>query len=118
MPQKPPLRAWFQEFPGAIVVCDPDGIILEMNDAAIRSTAEDGGAKLIGTNLLACHPEPSLTKLKAFMAKRELNVYTIEKRGVKKIVYQTPWHLGGGYAGFMEVVLEIPFEVPHFVREG
>jgi transcriptional regulator with PAS, ATPase and Fis domain len=118
MPQKPPLRAWFQEFRGSIVVCDPEGIILEMNDAAIRSNAEDGGAKLIGTNLIDCHPEPSLTKLKAFMAKRELNVYTIEKRGVKKLVYQTPWHLNGVYAGFLEVVLEIPFEVPHFVREG
>ena len=117
MPAKPPLHAWFQEFRGAIVVCDADGIILEMNDAAIRSNAEDGGAKLIGTNLIDCHPEPSLTKLKAFMAKRELNVYTVEKRGVKKLVYQTPWHLDGTYAGFLEVVLEIPFEVPHFVRQ-
>lgn len=118
MPAKPTPGAWFQEFRGAIVVCDPDGVILEMNDAAIRSNAEDGGAQLIGTNLLDCHPEPSLTKLKAFMAKRELNVYTIEKRGVKKLVYQTPWHRDGRYAGFLEVVLEIPFDVPHFVRPG
>ncbi len=112
-----PRHAWIREFPAAITVCDPDGIILEMNEASIRSNAEDGGAKLIGTNLLACHPEPSLTKLKAFMAKRELNVYTIEKRGVKKLVYQTPWTEGGRYAGFMEIVMQIPFEVPHFVRQ-
>jgi len=118
MPSTTPRHAWIQEFPAAITVCDADGIILEMNAASIRSNAEDGGAKLIGTNLLACHPEPSLTKLKAFMAKREPNVYTIDKRGVKKIVHQTPWHLNGAYAGFMEVVLEIPFEVPHFVRDG
>ena len=118
MPPTPPLRAWIPEFPAAITVCDAEGIILEMNEASIRSNAADGGAKLVGTNLMACHPEPSLSKLKAFMAKRELNVYTIEKRGVKKLVYQTPWTAGGRYAGFMEIVMEIPFEVPHFVREG
>jgi hypothetical protein len=109
-------HAWFQTFRGAIVVCDPDGVILEMNDAAIRSNAEDGGAKLIGTNLLACHPEPSLSKLKAFMAQREPNIYTVEKRGVKKLVYQTWWQQDGRDAGFLEVVLEIPFEMAHFVR--
>ena len=111
-------HAWVREFRGAVTVCDPDGVILEMNDASIRSNAEDGGAKLIGTNLLACHPEPSLTKLREFMARRELNVYTVEKRGVKKLVYQTPWHMGGRYAGFLEVVVELPFQVPHFVRAG
>jgi len=109
-------HAWIREFRGAITVCDPDGIILEMNEASSRSNAEDGGAKLIGSNLLACHPEPSLSKLKAFMAQREPNVYTIEKRGVKKFVYQTWWQQDGRDAGFMEVVLEIPFAVPHFVR--
>ena len=111
-------HAWIREFRGAITVCDLDGMILEMNEAAIRSNAADGGAKLIGTNLLACHPEPSLSKLKAFMAQREPNVYTIEKKGVKKFVYQTYWHVDGTCRGFMEVVLEIPFQMPHFVREG
>ena len=109
-------HAWIREFRGAITVCDPAGIILEMNEAAIRSNAEDGGAKLIGTNLLDCHPEPSLSKLKAFLAQREPNVYTIEKRGVKKFVYQTWWQRDGRDAGFLEVVIEIPFELPHFVR--
>lgn len=116
-PATHPAHAWVREFRGAVVICDPAGVILEMNDAAIRSNAEDGGAKLIGTNLLDCHPEPSLTKLREFMAQREPNIYTVEKRGVKKLVYQTPWHVDGKYAGFLEVVLEIPFEMPHFVRE-
>jgi hypothetical protein len=115
----PDVRAheWIKEFRGAITVCDPGGVILEMNDAAIRSNAADGGAKLIGTNLLACHPEPSLSKVKAFMAQREPNVYTIEKRGVKKLVYQTWWDREGRVGGFMEIVLEIPFDLPHFVRQ-
>ncbi len=115
---KAPRHAWIQEFPAAITVCDRNGIILEMNEASIRSNASDGGAKLIGTDVHACHPEPALTKLQAFGAKRALNVYTIEKKGVKKLVYQTPWTENGRYAGYMEIVMEIPFAVPHFVRQG
>jgi hypothetical protein len=35
---------------------------------------------------------------------------------VKKFVYQTWWQRDGRDAGFLEVVVEIPFEMPHFVR--
>lgn len=111
-------HAWVREFRGAVTVCDPDGIILEMNEAAVASNVAEGGRKLIGTNVQDCHPEPSLTKLREFMARRESNVYTVEKRGVKKLVYQTPWHVDGRYAGFLEVVVEIPFAMPHFVRQA
>jgi len=109
---------WIREFPGAITVCDPDGTILAMNEASIRSNESDGGAALIGTDVFGCHAEPELGKLREFVSRRVPNVYTIEKRGVKKLVYQTPWTVDGRYAGFMEVVLEIPFDMPHFVREG
>ena len=112
------MHEWIKEFPGAVTVCDPDGVILEMNDAAIRSNAAEGGVRLIGTNVLDCHPEPALAKLKDFMARRAPNVYTIEKQGVKKLVYQTWWTRDGRVGGFMEVVLVIPFEMPHFVREA
>jgi hypothetical protein len=37
---------------------------------------------------------------------------------VKKLIYQTPWYAGGEYAGFVEISLEIPFEMPHFIRQG
>jgi len=29
-------HSWVQEFPGAITVCDRDGIILEMNDKSAK----------------------------------------------------------------------------------
>lgn len=109
---------WIKEFPGAITVCSPDGTILAMNDASIRSNESDGGAALIGTDVHGCHPEPSLTKLREFVDRGAPNVYTIEKQGVKKLVYQTPWTVNGRYAGFMEIVLVVPFEMPHFVRAG
>ena len=108
---------WVKEFPGAVTVCDPDGIILEMNDQSIKVFEADGGEKLIGTNLLDCHPEPARLKLERLMEMQRRNVYTIEKKGVKKLIYQAPWYEDGQYRGFVELSLEIPFEMPHFVRD-
>ena len=110
-------HGWVREFAGSITVCDPDGIILEMNDKAAQTFAEEGGKGLIGKNLLDCHPEPARTKTRELLDTRRTNVYTIEKRGQKKLVYQAPWYQDGRYGGFIEVVLEIPTHVPHFVRE-
>ena len=107
---------WVEAFPGAVTVCDRAGIILEMNDRSVRSFAGDGGAALVGTNALDCHPEPSRTKLAGMLASGKANVYTIEKDGVKKLIYQAPWYRDGEYAGFVELSLEIPFALPHFVR--
>ena len=109
---------WVQEFPGAITVCDRDGIILEMNDKSAKVFEEDGGGQLIGTNLLGCHPELARIKLEELMEMQQANVYTIEKNGVKKLIYQTPWYKDGEYCGFIEMALEIPFQMPHFVRGG
>jgi len=108
---------WVKEFTGAITVCDSNGIIVGMNDKAAESFREEGGEKLIGTNLLECHPEPAKTKLKQLMERREVNVYTIEKSGVKKLIHQTPWYENGNYRGYVEISLEIPREIPHFIRD-
>jgi transcriptional regulator with PAS, ATPase and Fis domain len=113
-----PQSNWFNEFPGAITVCDPEGIILEMNEKSVQSFASDGGRELIGTNLLDCHPEPSRSQVAEMLQTRLKNVYTIEKRGVHKLIYQTPWFENGQYAGFIEMSLEIPVEMPHFIRAG
>lgn len=107
---------WIKEFPGSIIVCDPEGIILEMNDKAARGYEKEGGLKLIGSNLLDCHPEKARRKVEQMLATCEANIYTIEKKGIKKFVYQSPWYREGQYAGFVEFVLEIPSEMPHFIR--
>jgi transcriptional regulator with PAS, ATPase and Fis domain len=108
---------WIDEFPGAITVCDQQGTILEMNIRAAENFRKDGGRKLIGTNLFDCHPEPARTKLKQIMDKQRLNVYTTEKRGMRKLIYQTPWYKAGKYRGFIELSLSIPTKIPHFVRD-
>jgi PAS domain-containing protein len=111
-------HSWVQESSGAITVCDADGVILEMNDAAARAFQPEGGAALIGSNVFDCHPEPARTKLRQLMAEQQTNIYTIEKAGVKKLVYQAPWYKDGHYEGFVELLLEIPFEMPHFSCGG
>ena len=110
-------NAWVKEFPGAVTVCDAQGIIPEMNDKAELTFAEDGGRALIGQNVLDCHPEPSRSQLRDLLAEGKPNIYTIEKNGIKKLIYQTPWYTDGKYAGFIELSLEIPFEMSHFVRD-
>ncbi len=109
-------HSWIKEFPASITVCDSEGLIIAMNDASLDVFEEDGGEALIGTNVLDCHPEPARSKLERMMATQQANVYTIEKNGVRKLVYQTPWYENGQYAGFVEMILPIPGEMPHFVR--
>lgn len=111
-------HVWIKEFPGAITVCDAQGVILEMNAAAEEVFVADGGARLVGTNVLDCHPEPARSQLKAMLAEGRANVYTIERAGKKKLIYQAPWTRGGVYAGFVELSLAIPWEMPHFNRDA
>lgn len=108
---------WVDSFSGAVTVCDDQGRIVEMNTKAVEGFAADGGEKLIGRNVLDCHPEPARTKLKDLMDNRKTNVYTVEKGGVKKLIYQAPWFRGGGYAGFIELSLEVPKDIPNFKRD-
>jgi PAS domain S-box-containing protein len=111
-------HGWAEGFSGAVTVCDPEGIIIEMNESAIRMFQKWGGDKLLGKNLLDCHPEPARSKLKELMEKRQTNIYTTEKNGVRKLVYQAPWQVKGEYRGFVEMVMEIPVSMPHFVRDA
>jgi PAS domain-containing protein len=109
-------HAWIKSFPAAITVCDINGFILDMNERAIDSFKEDGGEKLIGTNLLNCHPEPARSRVEEMLRTQRQNIYSIEQHGVKKLIYQTPWYDNGRYAGFVELSLPIPFVMPHFIR--
>ena len=78
---------------------------------------DDGGKNLIGSKLFGCHPEPALTKLKEMLADGSTNVYTIEKEGKKKIIYQTPWFNENVLGGLIEISFNIPDEMPHFIRQ-
>jgi sensor histidine kinase regulating citrate/malate metabolism len=107
---------WLDGIQVAITYCDADGIINDMNSASIEVFSKDGGEKLIGENILDCHPEPGRTKLKELMDHPRLNVYSIEKNGRKKLIYQAPVMDGEKYLGILEISLPIPNDIPHFIR--
>jgi uncharacterized protein YndB with AHSA1/START domain len=113
-----PRHPWVAEFPGAITVCDRTGVIIAMNTKAAATFADDGGAALVGSNLLDCHPEPSRSLVADLLASPRVNAYTIEKRGVHKVICQAPWFEAGVFAGLVELSLEVPANMPHFVRQG
>jgi hypothetical protein len=101
-----------------ITVCDTEGVILEMSQGSIESFKDRGGSSLIGSNLLDCHPEPARSKVRQLLENQVTNVYTTEKNGIKKLVYQAPWYRDGEFAGLVEFVLEIPQSMPHFLRDS
>ena len=104
---------YFNEFPAAIEVCDREGTLLYVNDRAAGTVA---ARDMIGTNILDCHPEAARTRFEEMLASGQANIYTIEKAGQRKLIYQAPWYVDGVYAGFVELALPIPEDLPHFVR--
>jgi len=107
---------WVKEFPAAVTVCDTKGIITEMNEKSAEVFKNEGGYELLGTNLFGCHTEESNEKIKQIMEEAKPNVYTIEKHGGKKLIYQSPWYENGKMMGLVELSLEIPFEMQNFIR--
>ena len=98
----------------AVTVCDTDGVILYMNDKARATYAKYGD--LIGSNLFDCHGERSREIIRRLLADGGSNAYTIEKQGVRKMIYQTAWRTGGEVRGLVEISMEIPAEMPHHIR--
>jgi len=107
---------WIKHFPHAVTVADPDGKVTFMNDKAIQTFADHGGAALIGSSLYDCHNPTSVEKIKHMLATGESNIYTIEKAGVKKIIVQQPLLDNGRVTGIVEISIILPAEVAHFVR--
>jgi hypothetical protein len=112
-----PKHLWVKEFPAAITVCDSRGVLLEMNAKSAANFIEEGGERLIGTKIFDCHPEPARTKFRKLLRRRLTNVYTVEKRGKRKLIYQAPWYKAGKYRGLVELSLEIPRHIPNFNRD-
>jgi len=106
-----------EEFPAAVTVTDRDLIITYINAKAAKTFEKEGGKDLVGRNLLACHKHRSIEIIERIFGTGEPNAYTIEKKGVKKFIYQAPWRRNGEIAGLVEISAEIPFEIPHFVRD-
>ncbi|MDF2633338.1 MAG: hypothetical protein K0R78_212 [Pelosinus sp.] len=107
---------WVKELPFAVTVTDKIGNIIEMNDRSVEIFEKYGGRTLIGKNVKDIHSDCACKKITEIIETKTANSYTIEKKGVKKLVYQTPWYQDGEYAGLIELSMVIPVEMPHYVR--
>ena len=110
-------RDYFEGADVAVTVCAPDGTILDMNAKSCRTFLKPGDPALIGCNVLDCHPEPARSMLSEMLKTRRANAYTVEKGGVRKLIYQCPWYDGGEYAGFLELSIVLPENLPNRVRK-
>lgn len=95
----------------AVTVCDTEGIVIYQNDS---SRAVNGDVR--GRSLIPCHNERSREIIRRLLLEGGSNAYTIEKKGVRKMIYQTAWRNGGEVGGLVEFSMEIPAEMPHYVR--
>ena len=84
---------WIVKPDGNLIVSNAEGMIIYLNETAIGNYHKDGGATLIGKNLMDCHNENSRRIILEIMTTHQKNVYTIDKRGKRKIIYQAPWLL-------------------------
>ncbi|KAF5037314.1 hypothetical protein DSECCO2_565900 [anaerobic digester metagenome] len=108
---------WYDELPFAITVSDKEGNIIYMNNRSADTFEKYGGHALLGKSLFGCHPQQATDKIMEMLQSHETNAYTIEKNGLKKLIYQSPWYENGEFAGLIELSLVLPENMPHFVRK-
>ena len=108
---------WTDGFLGAITLCDREGIVVYMNERSKQMFSKDGGESLVGKSLIDCHPEPARSFLMRMLSEPIPNSYTIEKRGIRKMIHQTPWIENGEFKGVVEMSFEIPNELAHHKRD-
>lgn len=106
--------SWAEEMNCAVTVCDREGVILYMNARARETFAKHGD--LIGRNLMDCHNDRSREIIRRMLETGGQNAYTIEKHGVRKMIYQSAWKEHGKVMGLCEISMVIPEEIPHYVR--
>jgi len=110
-------NCWQEDIPAAITVTDKNGTIIEMNKNAAAVFEKSGGKDLIGKNILDCHPEHTHARIHQISQSDKPNIYTIQKAGKRKMVFQTDCFHAGEYSGLVEISFEIPDEIPNFNRD-
>lgn len=115
------MQDFFKGVTPAITVSDKDGNVIYQNDSSIEV---NGDAR--GRNLEQCHNPKSWAMICHMLEADVSNVYTISKKGKKKLIFQTPWYEENGQlttengkrepAGLIEFSMVLPDEMPHFDR--
>lgn len=108
---------WVKTFPGAVMVTNKDGKIIDMNDQCAETYKNSGGYDLIGTSAITCHKGASLKKIEDLYRSQEVNIYSITKNGKKKLIFQAPYFEDGVFAGIVELSIPIPDAIHHYNRD-
>lgn len=108
---------WADTFPAAITVSDRDGNIIYLNEASAKVFEKDGGKALLGKNLIPCHSKASNELMEKMLSEGSSNIYTIQKKGKKKMIMQAPYFVEGEVAGLVEISFELPEVVAHHNRD-
>lgn len=109
---------WIETINISAMATDASGNVIDMNAAADATFETDGGRGLMGKNLADCHSPQSNEIIDRLMKRGETNIYTVGKKGKKKLIYQTPWYLpDGSVGGLVELSIVLPLEIPHFDRD-
>ncbi len=102
---------YFKEINCAVTVSDTEGLVLYQND---KSIAVNGDVR--GQSMIPCHNERSRAIIRQLIEEGGTNAYTIEKKGIRKLIYQTVWRENDLVRGLIEYSLEIPAHLPHYIR--
>ncbi len=102
--------SWADELDCAVTLCDTEGIVCYQNE---RSRAVNGDVR--GQSLLPCHNDRSREIIRHLLETGSRND-TIEKHGIRKLIYQTVWREDGEVRVLVEFSMEIPGEMPHYIR--
>lgn len=101
----------------AITITDRDGNFIFVNDKSGEINAKGHPQSLMGKQVRECHNERSKAIIEQLF-KGAKNVYTITKKGQRKLIYQTPWRVNGEVMGLVELSMVIPDSMPHYNRDA
>lgn len=85
---------WADDTNCAVTVCDTEGVVIYQNKQSISVNGE-----YRGKSMLPCHNERSKGIIARILEKGDTNAYTIEKKGIRKMIYQTAWRREDGTVG-------------------
>ncbi|MBQ6268875.1 MAG: PAS domain-containing protein [Bacteroidetes bacterium] len=105
-------NSFFNEIDAAITICDLNFKIVYMNNKS-KNTFQN---KKIGDDILACHNPHSIEIMNNIISTKKANVYSIDKNGIKKIIYQTPWLENNEVKGLIEFSFVVPVDMPNYKR--
>mgnify|MGYP001339470408 CR=1 FL=1 len=108
---------WAAELPLSITITDADANIIYMNDKAAATFNKYGGETLIGKSLFDCHNPLSADTIRKLLKTGGSNVYTIEKQGQKKLIWQSAWFTNKIISGLVEISIVLPTDMPHHNRD-